>query len=53
MLELKRPRKRYDMIGTSEEKLGVTFPPGDQLHMDETNKFLRGHCVKVRYLFFL
>ena len=52
VLEFKRPWKRYDMIGTLEEKLGVTFPPGDQLHTEETNKFLRGLCVKVRYLFF-
>ena len=52
VLEFKRPWKWYDIIGTSEEKLGVTFPPGDQLHTDETNKFLRGLCVKVRYLFF-
>jgi lysyl-tRNA synthetase class 2 len=46
VLEFKRPWKRYDMIGTLEEKLGVTFPPGDQLHTDDTNKFLRGLCVK-------
>jgi len=46
VLEFKRPWKRYDMIGTLEEKLGVTFPPGDQLHTDDTNTFLRGLCVK-------
>ena len=51
VLEFKRPWKRYDMIGTLEEKLGVKFPPGDQLHTDETNKFLRGLCVKVCYMF--
>ena len=51
VLEFKRPWKRYDMIGTLEEKLGVTFPPGDQLHTDETNNFLRGLCVKVCCLF--
>ena len=50
VLEFKRPWKRYDMIGTLEEKLGVTFPAGDQLHTDDTNKFLRGLCVKVCYL---
>lgn len=47
-LEFKRPWKRYDMIGTLEEKLGVTFPPGETLHTDETNKWLRELCVKVR-----
>ncbi|TFK44100.1 lysyl-tRNA synthetase [Crucibulum laeve] len=45
-LEFKRPWKRYDMIGTLEEKLGVTFPPGETLHTDETNKWLRELCVK-------
>ncbi|KJA14745.1 hypothetical protein HYPSUDRAFT_150032 [Hypholoma sublateritium FD-334 SS-4] len=34
------------MIETLEEKLGVKFPPGDTLHTDETNKFLRALCVK-------
>lgn len=53
VLDFKRPWKRYDMIGTLEEKLGVTFPPGDQLHTDETNKFLRGLCVKVCYPYLL
>lgn len=47
-LEFKRPWKRYDMIETLEEKLGVKFPPGDQLHTDETNVFLRDLCKKVR-----
>ena len=51
VLDFKRPWKRYDMIGTLEEKLGVKFPPGDQLHTDDTNTFLRGLCVKVCYLF--
>ena len=45
-LEFKRPWKRYDMITTLEEKLGVTFPPGDELHTDETNKWLRELLVK-------
>jgi len=45
-LDFQRPWKRYDMIGTLEEKLGVTFPPGDELHTDATNKFLRALCVK-------
>ncbi|KAG6902944.1 Lysine--tRNA ligase [Termitomyces sp. Mi166 len=45
-LEFKRPWKRYDMIGTLEEKLGVTFPPGDTLHTEEANKWLRELCAK-------
>ncbi|KAF7980382.1 hypothetical protein HWV62_38853 [Athelia sp. TMB] len=45
-LDFKRPWKRYDMIETLEEKLDVKFPPGDQLHTDETNKFLRDLCKK-------
>lgn len=47
-LDFKRPWKRYDMIETLEEKLGVKFPPGETLHTDEANKFLRDLCVKVR-----
>ncbi len=47
-LEFKRPWKRYDMITTLEEKLDVKFPPGDQLHTEETNKWLRELLVKVR-----
>lgn len=46
VLEFKRPWKRYDMIGTLEEKLGVTFPPGETLHTEETNAWLRELCVK-------
>ena len=53
VLEFKRPWKRYDMIGTLEEKLGVTFPPGDQLHTEKTNVFLRELCVKVCFPFLL
>ncbi|EJD52336.1 lysyl-tRNA synthetase [Auricularia subglabra TFB-10046 SS5] len=45
-LEFKRPWKRYDMFETLEEKLGVKFPPGDQLHTEESNKFLRALCDK-------
>ncbi|GBE80422.1 Lysine--tRNA ligase, cytoplasmic [Sparassis crispa] len=45
-LEFKRPWKRYDMIETLEEKLGVKFPPGETLHTDEANKFLRDVCQK-------
>ena len=46
-LEFKRPWKRWDMIETLEEKLGVKFPPGDQLHTTEANVFLRDLCEKV------
>ena len=35
------------MIETLEVKLGVKFPPGDSLHTDEANKFLRNLCQKV------
>ncbi|KXN85839.1 Lysine--tRNA ligase, cytoplasmic [Leucoagaricus sp. SymC.cos] len=45
-LEFKRPWKRYDMITTLEEKLGVEFPPGDQLHTDETNAWLKEILIK-------
>jgi len=47
-MDFKRPWKRYDMIETLEEKLGVKFPPGDTLHTDEANTFLRDLCTKVR-----
>ncbi|KAF8513140.1 lysyl-tRNA synthetase [Hysterangium stoloniferum] len=43
-LEFKRPWKRYDMIETLEEKLNVKFPPGETLHTDEANQFLRSLC---------
>jgi lysyl-tRNA synthetase class 2 len=46
VLEFKRPWKRYDMIETLEEKLGVKFPAGDTLHTDEANQFLRDLCKK-------
>ena len=51
VLDFQRPWKRYDMIETLEEKLGVKFPPGETLHTDETNKFLRKLCVKVNYFY--
>ncbi|KAF8971268.1 hypothetical protein BDZ97DRAFT_1788623 [Flammula alnicola] len=46
VLDFQRPWKRYDMITTLEEKLGVKFPPGETLHTEETNRFLRELCVK-------
>jgi len=45
-LEFKRPWKRFDMIETLEEKLGVKFPPGDTLHTEEANVFLRDLAKK-------
>jgi len=46
-MEFKRPWKRYDMIETLEEKLNVEFPPGNTLHTEESNKFLKELCDKV------
>jgi len=48
-LDFKRPWKRYDMIGTLEEKLGVKFPPCETLHSSEANVFLRDLCKKVLF----
>ncbi|GJN91394.1 hypothetical protein Rhopal_004415-T1 [Rhodotorula paludigena] len=45
-LDFTTPWKRFDMIGELEKQLGVSFPPGDQLHTAETNQFLRDLCVK-------
>ncbi|KAI8145682.1 lysyl-tRNA synthetase [Fennellomyces sp. T-0311] len=45
-LDFTPPFRRVDMIGTLEEKLNVKFPPADQLHTDETNKFLSDLCIK-------
>ncbi|KAI0000486.1 hypothetical protein BJV77DRAFT_939269 [Russula vinacea] len=45
-LDFNRPWKRYDMIETLEEKLGVKFPPGETLHSAEANVFLREICKK-------
>ena len=46
-LDFARPWKRYDMIATLEEKLEAKFPPGDQLHTDEANGFLKNLLEKV------
>jgi lysyl-tRNA synthetase class 2 len=46
-LNFQRPWKRYDMIETLEEKTGTKFPPGETLHTEEANKFLRELCTKV------
>ncbi|TEB18115.1 lysine-tRNA ligase [Coprinellus micaceus] len=45
-LDFQRPWKRYDMITTLEEKLRVKFPPGEELHTAETNKWLRELAAK-------
>ncbi|TFY77925.1 hypothetical protein EWM64_g6088 [Hericium alpestre] len=45
-LNFQRPWKRYDMIETLEEKLGVKFPPGETLHTEEANVFLRDLAKK-------
>jgi lysyl-tRNA synthetase, class II len=36
-----KPWRRVEMIPTLEKELGVKFPPGEELHTDETNKFLQ------------
>lgn len=40
-LDFLRPWKRINMIEGLEEKFGVKFPPGDQLHTKETGEFLK------------
>ena len=42
----KAPWKRVEMIPTLEEATGEKFPPGEQLHTDETNKFLQNILKK-------
>ena len=46
-VDFARPWKRFDMIGELEKQLNVKFPPGETLHDDNTNKFLRELCEKV------
>lgn len=41
------PWKRFDMIEELEKQLNVKFPPGDTLHDDNANKFLRDLCEKA------
>lgn len=41
------------MITTLEEKLDVKFPPGETLHTEAANTFLRELCVKVGIPVFL
>lgn len=46
-IDFQTPWKRFDMIGELEKQLNVTFPPGETLHDDNANKFLRELCEKV------
>ncbi|TAQ89920.1 hypothetical protein B7494_g1766 [Chlorociboria aeruginascens] len=43
-----RPWRRVEMIPTLEEATGEKFPPGDQLHTQETNEFLKGILKKMK-----
>ncbi|KAM0751364.1 lysine-tRNA ligase [Meredithblackwellia eburnea MCA 4105] len=45
-LDFTTPWKRFDMIEELEKQTGVKFPPGEELHTDATNKFLRDLCEK-------
>lgn len=40
-LDFSRPWKRVNMIEELEKVFNVTFPSGDQLHTEETGKFLK------------
>jgi lysyl-tRNA synthetase class 2 len=44
------PWKRFDMIEELEKQLDCKFPPGETLHDENANKFLRDLCDKVRQL---
>lgn len=46
-IDFSRPWKRVEIIPSLEKALDVKFPPGDQLHTAETNKFLREQLQKV------
>ncbi|KAF2751150.1 lysyl-tRNA synthetase [Sporormia fimetaria CBS 119925] len=43
-----RPWRRVPMIPTLEEMTGEKFPPADQLHTDETGKFLERVLEKMK-----
>jgi lysyl-tRNA synthetase class 2 len=49
-LDFTTPWKRFNMIEELEKQLNVKFPPGDELHTEAANKFLRDLCAKVRML---
>ncbi len=42
-----RPWKRVEMIPALEEALGVKFPPGNELHAEATNAFLKDVLAKA------
>ena len=42
-----KPWKRIEMIPALEEACGEKFPPGEQLHTSETNKFLKKILKKM------
>ncbi|KAF2136229.1 uncharacterized protein K452DRAFT_302916 [Aplosporella prunicola CBS 121167] len=43
-----KPWKRIEMIPALEEALGEKFPPGDELHTNETNEFLQRMLKKAK-----
>ena len=43
-----KPWKRIEMMPALEEACGEEFPPGEQLHTDETNQFLRRMLKKMK-----
>jgi lysyl-tRNA synthetase, class II len=46
-IDFKRPWRRINMIEELESKLGTKFPNGDELHTEESNKWLKEICEKV------
>ena len=42
-----KPWRRIEMMSELEAKTGEKFPPGDQLHTEETNAFLRSVLKKT------
>ncbi|KAF4312520.1 putative lysyl-tRNA synthetase protein [Botryosphaeria dothidea] len=42
-----KPWRRIEMIPELESKLGEKFPPGDELHTQETNEFLKRMIKKA------
>lgn len=42
-----KPWRRIEMMPELEKATGEKFPPGDQLHTQETNDFLRRICKKM------
>jgi lysyl-tRNA synthetase class 2 len=47
VVDWRKPWKRIEMIPALEEACGEKFPPGDQLHTEETNAFLRRMLKKM------